>query len=232
MDACNAAGDSPLHVEVRNRNESAIDDLIRKGANLNIRNATGATALHLACQIGYSAGFRALAAGRPKPEALAELRAAGFPALGSMLLPEYRTGYEQSDVNQPDNAGITPLMAAVASDSYAIAEHLLIYKADVNAATPSGRTALLVACTQPILFTVLIDLLMDNGANLDAEERDVTTGAVRTVPGLLEGHPRPWYIYQKTISHRKTQAHIDAWLPVFNASVTAASSTAQPPQPH
>lgn len=53
LDIQNDLLQTPLHLAVLTEQEDIVLDLIRKGANVNIRDKQGSTPLHLACRVGH-----------------------------------------------------------------------------------------------------------------------------------------------------------------------------------
>jgi polysaccharide export outer membrane protein len=80
------------------------------------------------------------------------------------------------NINVRDGKGWTPLMYAAREGKIDIVKFLIVKKADVNAQSNSGLTALIIAATNKI-DPVVVKLLLDNGANINATSKDGLTAA-------------------------------------------------------
>jgi ankyrin repeat protein len=103
-------GQTALHIVIARRDLTWTRFLIRKGANVNVRDGSGATPLQLAANLGFQEGVEELVA-------------------------------HNADVDQPNDAGETPLITALHRHDIAMMRVLLKAGADPDRADNSGRTA-------------------------------------------------------------------------------------------
>ena len=175
-----AAGDQRVVVAARAHDVAAVRTLIKQGADVNGRQADGATALHWAAHwddgemadllIGAGADVRAANDLRITPLLLACTD--GSAAIVERLL--------QSGANPHDalSTGATALMLAAYRGNAGAVRALLAKGAAVNASEPvRGQTALMWAAANR--HEDAVQALLEGGAQVDARSR-VTTRSVHT----------------------------------------------------
>lgn len=172
----------PQVADAAERQDAAlVASLVAKGADVNLAQPDGATALHWAVHhdLGPTVdlllrrGAKADAANDHGVTALALACEAGNVALVERLL---RAG---ADPNLRTVTGITPLMTAARAGSLGAVKALLAKGADVNAAEPShGQSALMWAVSQrhTEVATALIENRADVQARTPVRHRTIQTG--------------------------------------------------------
>ncbi|MBQ3241099.1 MAG: ankyrin repeat domain-containing protein [Akkermansia sp.] len=156
-----------LHAYVRDfsspdHGEEFVRYLLEKGINVNAKDASGLTALHIALARNYLADEReekAKVEKLPSVAALliqngADVNARTSSGLTPMMIAAWVGAHQDvfhllrqkgADVNARDDFGFTPLMWATVRRRYDSMQALLAANADVNAKTSSGATALYFA---------------------------------------------------------------------------------------
>ena len=173
-------GDSPLVAAVKKCSLTIVKMLLAKGANLEVKTNTGATALMESVsnrgKSGYSntdriirtlleAGANANAKDNDGRTAL--MRWPGGPAIKALL-------DKGAEINAKDNAGLTALMHAVRCNSYFEDVPLLLSRgADVNIKNNEGKTALILAAMGT--YPSIIRGLLDKGADVNARDNNGRT---------------------------------------------------------
>lgn len=156
-----------LHAYMRDfsspdQGEEFVRYLLEKGINVNAKDASGLTALHIALARNYLADEReekAKVEKLPSVAALliqngADVNARTSSGLTPMMIAAWVGAHQDvfhllrqkgADVNAHDDFGFTPLMWATVRRRYDSMQALLAANADVNAKTSSGATALYFA---------------------------------------------------------------------------------------
>jgi ankyrin repeat protein len=175
--------------------------LLEKGADVNYRNAHGATALMLMAGEGNPALALLLAKGadvnaRDDEGNTALLYAARFFVRGWPRRNGWALLEKGADVNASNRLGETALILAATQFEADCARLLLAKSANVNAKTSRGRTALMQAIDGPkefdnerhIVYSPQIArVLMDAGADVNARDADgVTALAIALRRGYQE----------------------------------------------
>ncbi|MGH8636912.1 MAG: ankyrin repeat domain-containing protein [Burkholderiales bacterium] len=149
---------------VKNGNVPVINELLRKGIDVDSTDRTGSTLLMTASSLGKLDAARALVAHKASVNARNQY---GESALMMAAIRDHRPIVEYllgsgAEVNPP---GWTPLMFAAVKGHDEIARMLLDKGANVNASSENGTTALMLAAKEGNLDTVL--LLAERGAALN-----------------------------------------------------------------
>ena len=181
-----AADRPPLIEAARSNDASAVRALIANGADVNVTDADGTTALHWASYRDDFASADALlrAGARVNPAndlGATPLWLASMNGSARMVGRLLEAG---ADPNAALLAGETPLMVASRSGSADVAGQLLAKGANVNARATRGQTALMWAVAQK--HAGVVEVLLGHGADVHA--RSETWSQVMAVPphGLLE----------------------------------------------
>jgi len=116
-------------------------------------------------------GFSPLYAAEQKQETLLEMVAKGQPAEVAALVEKKNTNLEQRD-----SMGRTPLLLSVADNRYDLTEILVAAGADVNSRDQAGQTPLLYALKSR--NREIIDLLLNNGANMELRDASGDTALI------------------------------------------------------
>lgn len=167
--------------------EEFVRYLLEKGINVNAKDASGLTALHIVqARYGVAARREDRAAVEvvPSISALliqngADVRACTDSGLTPFMIAAWVGAYKDvfhlmlqkgADVNARDKHGFTALMWATVNGQYDTMQALLAANADVNAATPTGATALSFALQKYDAEAVRI--LLAAGADADTSTID------------------------------------------------------------
>lgn len=169
-----ANADLQLVLAARNRDEAAVDALLRQGANVDAPQADGATALHWAAHWNDIETMERLLAAGAHVNAENALRATPLWAAcaGRNTAAVQRLLAAGADAGRALRSGETLLMRCAYTGDPAAVRALLAHGADVDAREPSrGQTALMwaAASRQPAVTRVLIE----QGAAIDARTRTV-----------------------------------------------------------
>ncbi len=151
IDGRDASGQAPLHLALRNLHVEAGEHLLTAGANVNVKDKHGSTALHVL-----------LAVARGKKEVPRRQR-----SLVALLLQR------GADVRATDGHGKTPLHIAVSTGRRALLNMLLRAGADIAAVDHLGRTPLHDAVLAN--KAAAINWLLSNGAEVDAVDKQGNT---------------------------------------------------------
>lgn len=177
---------SPTH------GEEFVRYLLEKGINVNAKDASGLTALHIAlarCYLADEREEKAKVEKLPSVAALliqngADVNARTSSGLTPMMIaawvgsPQYvfrLLMQKGADVNAHDDCGFTALMCATIKYNYDFMQELLAANADVNATTPTGATALSFALRAYDAKAVRVLLAADadaDPASIDAVTRE------------------------------------------------------------
>ena len=186
------AADSPLLDATKRGDEAAVRSLLAEGADPNVAQGDGLTALHLAAQAGNLEIAELLLVGGAKVEA--QTRIGGYTALhvasqgahGAVVSVLLAAGANTGAVTT--TTGVTPLhLAAKAMDVEDAVKALLEHGAPVNAQESSaGQTALMFAASHgrtasvrellshgadPAISTEVVDALKRMVVDKEAQER-------------------------------------------------------------
>eukprot|EP00873_Tetraselmis_striata_P044308 jgi/Tetstr1/464572/TSEL_009328.t1 len=144
VNATTLSGTTPLHIASANAAKSSVTILLRRGADIEIRNKGGATALHFA---------------------VGSLHSGRCQVVEELLLHCPNNSW----VNTPDASGRTPLHAAAAHGQYSVVELLLAKNADLHVLDKEGRTILHAACASGTPGRrMIVEEMLDRGLSADA----------------------------------------------------------------
>jgi ankyrin repeat protein len=155
---------------------SAVQALLAKGADVNMKAAGGMTALMSAAHEGRFAVVQALLAkgadvNASRDDGVTALMLASLPGFLDVVQALLASG---ADVNAKSNIGLTPLEMAVSSPTghleREVVQALLDKGADANASRNDGITALMIAAQDGKLGSV--QALLAKGADVNAKERN------------------------------------------------------------
>ncbi len=164
-----------------------VDFLIRKGADITRRNQGGGCLLSAAVGRGHFSAVRYLCEkGLPVNSADGRGVTPIFSALDSRVESRYILEYlieRGADVSVRSADGTTPLIVASHHGNKEAAETLIAKGADVRAKNKFGETALQSVCRgidyyqgeEPAKRGALLSLLLDNGAEVNTQDRDGRT---------------------------------------------------------
>ena len=159
----NNQGATPLMCIAQQGHPETVRSLLELGADVNVVDVYGNTALHWACAKG------------------------DFPLIAEILVSN------GANINQRENQGITPLMAAVMVGHIEAARKLLELGADTHVLDMEGKSALHFSCAKGD-FPKIVDMLLTNGADINQRScrgytplmAAVAVGRLETVRKLLE----------------------------------------------
>jgi ankyrin repeat protein len=167
---------TPLHWSIFKNRLRVLRDLIQKGANVNIQNCHGLSPFHLAFKMNHSpivselikngADIKVLVNRQDQATALHEAARFEDPSMVNALMssPDFA-----SLVHEEDVFGNTPLYLAAAYGRTAAFTNFLTAGADINRATPRGKTPLLVAVESS--DQAMVNLCLTHGAEVDVVDR-------------------------------------------------------------
>ena len=149
---------------VKTGDVSGVVDLLRRGVDVDTTDPEGNTLLIIAAREGHEPMVELLLAQRPKLNARnsagdSALRLAAIGGKTGIVKKMVAAG---ARVNTPD---WTPLIYACFGNHIEIVRYLIEMKADVNAASENGTTALMVASSQGQIE--IVRLLLNAGADLN-----------------------------------------------------------------
>ena len=159
---------------VRNNDLPTLKARLAKGADVNTRDARGATLLIHAAAIGSPEAVKLLLDSGADPNAKSQLEATAL-ILGAANAEKTRVLLAKgADANARSKLGRTPLMIAASCDGCSTSVKLLLDKgADPNAADAQGHTPLLAAANVNDLQSV--KLLLAKGAAADTPDKGGNT---------------------------------------------------------
>ena len=199
LNLTDAAGQTALHYACEAGAAEMATLLVLAGAEVNIADANDDTPLHLAAMGGYDAIARLLLQNSADPKAVNKLGFSGLHVLaerpGMDMTPAHLRLADAlikagGDLNQHDNRGFSPLVAAAAVGNIPIAAVFVAHHVDASADSSA-------ALRQAVLFEDddMTDLLMKAGSAVDLpwgaeDERPLHTAAhegfVHGVKALLD----------------------------------------------
>jgi ankyrin repeat protein len=156
--------------------------LISKGANVNLKNKDGWSALHFAARKGNLEKCKILIENKVEIDSLdkygetALLKAArsGIRDSGDICSLLIENG---ANVNVTDRDGNTPLLLASAySAAKRVVEILLLHNADINAKNKNGENALF-----KVRSAEIAQLLISNGIDVSVIAKDGTTALLKSI---------------------------------------------------
>jgi hypothetical protein len=155
----------------REGHAESVRALLRRGAQVDAKEPSGATALIAAASNGHAEIVRVLLAAGADPNAGNNLgRTALMSAAGNRYAEIVRELVKaRADVNAKDAEGRTALTLAASAGQAEITQTLIQAGADVNAASAAGDTALMAAARGG--HTEVVRLLAKAGARLDAKDK-------------------------------------------------------------
>lgn len=167
--------DVPVHEAAKIGDTAAVQQLLKKGANVNAAGRNGVTPLILASYQGHAEVVRLLLAARAKVNAARNDGATalwvasqnGHADVVQLLLAA------GANVDAANNDGATPLYIASQNGNADAVKLLLGAGANVNAATNDGATPLMIASQEG--HANVVQLLLPAGANVNAASNDGTT---------------------------------------------------------
>ena len=175
---------SPSHAPEAIMPESLplLQTLFEKGANIQVRDARGATPLMQATRVGYWHSVQYLLEHGADVNARDEKgRTALIEAVEEHDDPSVHLLLAQgADVNVRGNYDMTALMAAEDNNLPSSTVRLLVDKgAEVNAKDEKGRTALIIAIAKG--QTDVVRLLLDRGVDVNVKDKDGQTALIWAV---------------------------------------------------
>jgi len=204
-------GQTKLHMACVGGEKDVADLLIRRGADVNLRDKRGATPLWIAARGGHKEIVELLI------EKGADINASDGRREATPLLIAARSGHADvvelliakgADVNVPDNQGLTPLAmakqgkhtevvnvlrqhgavetlhAAIASGDIDEVKRLISQGADINAKNENGQTPLLLALNSNQMDVA--ELLVARGADVEAIDDRTGKALLLSVGGRKE----------------------------------------------
>ncbi len=171
-----ASQNTPLHWSVFKNRLNVVRDLIKNGAHVNLQNNHGLSPFYLAFKklytpivselIKHGADIKILINRQDQATALHEAARFEDPSMVNALIssPDFA-----SLVHEEDAFGNTPLYLAAAYGRTAAFTNFLSVGADINRATPRGKTPLLVAVESS--DQAMVNLCLTHGAEVDVVDR-------------------------------------------------------------
>ena len=156
------SGKAAIHEAVKGGHFGAVEYLLSRGANVNIQESDGLTALHIACQFDNTDIVKCLIRNGADVNLLDNKKQSALQ-VSILRGPDETTRYlleNGADVHITDKDGESPLHYASEWGNKDIVEKLLSSGANVNLLDREGRTALHYAADDEIY-----ELLTEHGAN-------------------------------------------------------------------
>jgi ankyrin repeat protein len=161
IDARSALGTTPLMLAAGQGNYETVEELVKVGADVNITNKKGETALDLAAQAGYASMSQLLI------HQGADIHQAKiFHALYYSKGSQESTPPPSQDKEKGDMASWNDLMRNSYTNNVLGVKQCLESGSDIEATAINGRTALMIAASKG--NHEVVELLLDMGANIDA----------------------------------------------------------------
>lgn len=174
---------------VKTGDVASLTELLRRGVDADTTDLEGNTLLMIATREGHEPVVDVLLAQRPKVNARnsAGDSALRFAAIGGKTAIVKKLVTAGARINTPD---WTPLIYACFGGHVEIVRYLIQMKADVNAASDNGTTALMVAARQgnPELVRILLNAGADPNKTTESGETALDMalqGRNEEVTGLL-----------------------------------------------
>lgn len=174
VDIFNKLRQTPLHLAVITHQKYLVEKLVEGGADVNLMDRHGQTALHLACQNGDINSVFAIRDVTHRCHMQIRLDLKNFQGF-SVLHVATLNGNKQlvetildmgADINDQDsNSGRTALHHAVEAGKNHVVEYLITRGADVNKVTFAGNTPLHTASGRDM--DQMVKLLIQHGANVN-----------------------------------------------------------------
>jgi ankyrin repeat protein len=191
VNVADASESTPLHWSVYKNRLNVVSDLIKKGARVNSLNRHGVSPFHLAFKklytpivselINHGADIKIFINRQDQATALHEAARFEDQSMVTALMssPDFASLLHDEDI-----MGNTPLFLAAAYGRTTTFENLLSAGADINRATPRGKTPLLVAVESS--DQAMVNLCLTHGAEVDVVDRATGCSALMTAVG--NGH--------------------------------------------
>lgn len=207
VDIYNKLRQTPLHLAVITHQLYIVRKLIEGGADINLMDRHGQTALHLACQEDDLNCVYAIRDASQTSRVKLRLDLKNSQGLTVLHVAILRGSKKLigtildmgADINQQDsNSGRTSLHHAVEAGKYPVVEYLITRGADVNKVTFAGNTPLHTASGREM--DDMAKLLMTHGANVNIANRE---GDIPKVVRTSEQAKRQFRSNQKESKRRK-----------------------------
>ena len=165
-------------------NLGEVQNLVQRGADVNIANSDGSTPLIIACQKGHLVVVQYLI------QQGADMNNAGNEGITALHIAAYHDHLmivqylvdQGADANIPDTDGCTPLYSAAQEGRLSVVQCLAQHGADVNKARVHGATPLTASAHNGHL--AVVQFLVQQGAEMNkATIEDVTPLRVATEQG-------------------------------------------------
>jgi ankyrin repeat protein len=168
----NTAGDTPLHETARIGDLEIMNALIEHGANVNIQDGQGNTAMHIAIPVDvHKAAFELLLSHRANPN-LRDRR--GDSPLHIVIALNREPDIietlllSSADVTMHNIEGKTPLYLAVEENRLTLLPPLLAYHSDIFAVTNESKTPFALAMSdnrEALNYLITKDTVIQNDSN-------------------------------------------------------------------
>ncbi len=166
--------DHKLIAAVTNNNEEMVKSLIEKGANVNVKNEFGSTALMLASKFGYKSIVEKLL--QSNADVNFQDRYGNTALMDASLVRRHKEIVEillkaGANVNARDNQGWSALILASLQGYKEIVQMLIKAGADVNVKDNDDNPALLLAAMEQS-NKYIVEMLIKAGADVNAKDND------------------------------------------------------------
>ncbi len=161
-----------LMIAASRGNESEIERLIAKGADIDAETYEGATALIFAAANNSLAAVKSLLSHGPNVNKMTANSETPLLISIKNQSPEIAEALIRggADIDLADKFGVTSLHYAAISGSFVMADLLLYYEADCNKKSDDGTTPLMASIWAG--YSDITDLLFQSGANLEARDNN------------------------------------------------------------